>query len=74
MTYNRLVVAQKKAKHVFDIYSALSSDRYLGENVAARALGLYRKTKVPCSCPTCGHQRKTFGPTIQERRANQKED
>jgi hypothetical protein len=74
MTYNRLVVAQKKAKHVFDVYRALSPERYLDENVAARALGLYRKTKVPCSCPACGHQRKHFGPTVQERRLNQKED
>lgn len=25
-------------------------------------------TPTPCSCPMCGHPRKLFGPTMQERR------
>lgn len=26
-----------------------------------------------CSCWMCGHRRRTYGPTIQERRQNQRE-
>jgi hypothetical protein len=38
-----------------------------------KCLGRYRKTKVPCSCYMCGHRRKIYGRTIQERRFYQSE-
>lgn len=34
-----------------------------------RRLGIIARTPHSCSCSMCGHFRKRYGPTMQERRA-----
>jgi hypothetical protein len=33
-----------------------------------RYIGMRAATPQACSCPGCGHRRRWYGPTVQERR------
>ncbi len=41
----------------------------LDENFTPRFIGRAGTTRCPCSCMGCGHQRKWWGPTLQELKA-----
>ena len=66
----RLVVARRKAEKVFKHYEGYNP-RNLNQNGfrrlrcskddMQRLLGIYRKTKVSCSCYTCGNPRRWWG-------------
>ena len=70
----RLVVARCKAEKTFKKYEGFSPrnekqsgwyNYYPGlrwtEDELQRTLGIYRKTKVPCSCYMCGNPRRHWG-------------
>ncbi len=71
MRGNRLVVARHKAEKTFKKYEGFSPRnenqtgyhyRFLWtKDEMQRTLGIYRKTKVPCSCYTCGNPRRYWG-------------
>jgi len=61
MIGNRLIEANHKAD------KALSEREYY-RLTGERMRGMLRKTRCFCSCWMCGHQRKHFGVTMQERR------
>ena len=61
MIGNRLIVANHKANKALD-------DREYWRPAGDRIRGMLRKTRCTCSCWMCGHQRKYFGLTMQERR------
>lgn len=53
------------------IYRRLALHGWSEEEIVMRAVRLHNNLQG-CSCWMCGHQRKWFGPTIQERRWNQR--
>lgn len=67
----RLDVARHKAEKVFKKHEGFSprnenqSGHYYrfiwSKDDLQRALGVYRKTKVPCSCHMCGNPRRYWG-------------
>lgn len=65
MKAERLYQAEKRARKVFRAYHYNHFSLITPEH-ERRLLGLYRKTRVPCSCWMCGHRRATSGPRIQE--------
>lgn len=78
MNYNRLRKAKQIARKTFRNYSGKYPEHIQPEEAKKYTggvdshLGLYRKTKVPCSCDCCGNPRKHFGEkTIQERKADE---
>jgi hypothetical protein len=79
MLGTRLFKAKQKAKKVFRVYNGFYSIANIkrshfyewfpynfSKERLQHELGFYRKTKVPCSCYMCGHQRRYNGPSIQE--------
>lgn len=64
MRGERLLRANHIADQVFPFYyGRRPTDK------DSRMRGIYRKTKVPCSCDMCGNPRRRFGKlTVQERR------
>lgn len=42
---------------------------YTEQWITPRAIGRAGITRCPCSCMGCGHQRKWWGPTLQEVKA-----
>ena len=75
MRGKRLEVARRKAARTFKKYHGFSPNNgnqgfqfiYWSENDIKRLVGIYRKTKVPCSCFMCGNPRRYFGfLTMQE--------
>ena len=42
---------------------------YREQWITPRAIGRAGITRCPCSCMGCGHQRKWWGPTLQEVKA-----
>ena len=75
----RLVIAKHKAEKVFKYHEGFNprnlnqSGAYLRfrwtKDEIQRTLGIYRKTKVPCSCCMCGNPRRYWGYiTIREAR------
>jgi len=71
MLGTRLAVARRKAEKVFKRYEGFSprnknqsGRRYRSwwtKDELERTLGIYRKTKVPCSCYMCGNPRRHWG-------------
>jgi len=61
----RLETAKKIASKVFKRYHGFSprneKHRDMSDDDIKRLVGVYKKTKVPCSCPMCGNPRKYFG-------------
>jgi len=66
---NRLVIANKVATKVFKKWHGFnprnkkqSGTRYkFTDYEIERFLGIYRKTRVPCSCCVCGNPRRHWG-------------
>lgn len=75
MHYQRLKTARRKARKVYKYYHDLFPENYLPNDSKEdrdRFLGVYRKTKVPCSCWACGNPRKHFNEkTVQEKKADE---
>lgn len=74
MLGERLLVAQHEAEKVFKKYEGFNprNKKQSGwysfcprlrwtEDELNRVLGVYRKTKVPCSCYMCGNPRRHWG-------------
>ena len=70
MRGKRLRDATIKAEHTFEKYQGynprdekLLTARWIPwtEDEIARTVGIFRKTKVPCSCVMCGNPRRYFG-------------
>ena len=71
MRGTRLAVARRKAEKTFKHYEGFSprnekQPRGYGrfrwtQDELQRVLGIYRKTKVPCSCYMCGNPRRHWG-------------
>jgi len=71
MRGTRLIVAQGKAEKIFKRYKGFSprNEDQLGSYYGSwwtdddikRMVGIYRKTKVPCSCYICGNPRRHWG-------------
>jgi|GEM_PF-2348946 len=66
----RLNKAKKISERLFKIYHRfdprVTSD--FSSDEIKRLLGIYRKTRKPCSCWMCGSRRKYEGPTIKEKK------
>jgi len=50
-------VGKRKALNHFNLIEGKNLDK----EEKTRLLGLYKKTRVPCSCWMCGNPRKIFG-------------
>ena len=83
MRGKRLEVARRKAARIFKRYHGFSpnngnhEEEFLtwSEEDIKRLVGIYRKTKVPCSCYMCGNPRRHHGfITMQEIRQLQDAD
>jgi len=74
MRGTRMAVARHKAEKTFKKYEGFSprNEKQSGwysycprirwtEDELERILGIYRKTKVPCSCYMCGNPRRHWG-------------
>jgi hypothetical protein len=69
MRGERLIKANRIAQRTFKYYNGFNprnkkQPRFwfkLTESEINRFVGIYRKTKVPCSCTACGNPRKHFG-------------
>ena len=68
MRGNRLVIANKIAAKAFKKWNGFNPKnkkqpgRYkLTQYEIERFLGIYRKTRVPCSCYMCGNPRRHWG-------------
>ena len=57
MRGSRLLVGKRKALNHFNLIEGKNLDK----EEKTRLLGLYKKTRVPCSCWMCGNPRKIFG-------------
>lgn len=68
----RLDKAKKISKRLFKIYHRfdprVETEGLTSEDDVKRLLGIYRKTRKPCSCWMCGSRRKYEGPTRQEKK------
>jgi hypothetical protein len=65
----RLDKAKKISRRVFRFYHPGWTLKDFAKVDINRLLGIYRKTRVPCSCFRCGNPRRYFNElTIQERR------
>lgn len=53
----RLLMGKKKALNHLNLIDGKNLDK----EEKIRLLGLYKKTRVPCSCWMCGNPRKIFG-------------
>lgn len=53
----RLLVGKRKALN----HLRLMDGKNLDKEKKNKLLGLYKKTRVPCSCWMCGNPRKIFG-------------
>ena len=67
----RLDRANAVAKRLFNIYYDNFGDTFtphMSEESKKRALGIFRKTRTPCSCWMCGNPRRHGGgKTLAER-------
>jgi hypothetical protein len=54
----RLLVGKRKA---LNHLNKLVEGKYLNKEEKRKLLGLYKKTRVSCSCWMCGNPRKIFG-------------
>ncbi len=74
----RLSIANQKAERIFRYHQGFwprnmnqqgFSYWRLSPYEISRLLGIYRKTRVPCSCSSCGNPRK-YGELTQEELRN----
>ena len=69
----RLDRANTVAKRLFNIYYDNFGDTFtphMSEESKKRALGIFRKTRTPCSCWMCGNPRKRGGGKTRAERAD----